>query len=104
MFDATKSTKRTSSKQRINKRVRKEEKVRSALVALHDLAKDIHKHGRHKLGQTIECFLSHHTDISMLDGDQMNEIQPLAFVAGGLGSNPNILSHGEAMEAVEKIF
>ena len=101
-FDATKSIKRTSSKQRISKRVRKQTKLSSALVALHDLAKDIHKHDRHKLDQTIECFLSHHADISILDGDQLNELHPLAFVAGGLGPNPNILSHGEAMAAVDK--
>ena len=52
MLDATKSTKRTSSKQRISKRVRKQAKVRAALVALHDLAEDIHNHDKHKLGQT----------------------------------------------------
>ena len=38
----------------------------------------------------------------MLDGDQLNGLHPLAFAARGLGPNPNILSHGEAMEAVDK--
>ena len=102
MLDATKSTERTSSKQRISRRVRKQAKVRAALVALHNLAKDIHKHDRHKLGQSTECFLVHHADINMLDGDQMNEVHPMAFVASGHGPNPNILSHGEAMAAVDK--
>ena len=77
MLDATKSTKRTSSKQRISKRVRKQAKVRAALIALDNLATDIHKHDKTKLGQTTECFLAHHANISMLDGDQMNEIHPV---------------------------
>ena len=102
MLDATKSTKRTSSKQRISTRVRKQAKVRAALVALHDLAEDIHKHDKHKLGQTTECFLTHHAKVSMLDGEQINDLHPLAFAAGGLGPNPNILNHGEAMAAVDK--
>ena len=62
----------------------------AALIALDNLAKDIHKHDSMKLGQTTECFLAHHANISMLDGDQMNEIHPLAFAAGGLGPDPNI--------------
>lgn len=32
----------------------------------------------------------------------MNEVYPLAFVAGGLGPNPSILSHGEAIADVVK--
>ena len=38
----------------------------------------------------------------MLDGDQINKLYPLAFAAGGLGPNSNILSHSEAMAAVDK--
>ena len=76
--------------------------MRATLVALCTLEENIHKHDRHKLGQSTECFLAHHADINMLDGDQMNDVHPMAFVASGNGPNPNILSHGEAMAAVDE--
>ena len=102
MLDVTKDTNRTSSKQRKTRRVRKQAKVRTALVALHNLAEDIHKRDKYKLGQSTECFLSHHADVNMLEGDQMNDVHPLVFAASGQGPNPNILNHGEAMAAVDK--
>lgn len=58
MLDAAKSTIHTSSKQRISKIVRKEAKVQSVLVALHGLAKDVHKYAKTKLGQTTDLYYS----------------------------------------------
>jgi len=52
------------------------------------------------MGQTTERFLAHHSSINMLDGES-NNTHPLAFMAGG-EVNPNILSHGDAMAAVDK--
>ena len=53
------------------------------------------------MAQTIEKILAHHANINMMDGGY-NDAHPLAFAAAGLGPNPNILSHGEAMPAVDK--
>ena len=38
----------------------------------------------------------------MIDG-KYNDAHPLAFTTGGIGPNPNILTHGEAMAAVDKV-
>lgn len=89
-LNATNSTVCTSSKQNISKRMRKQAKVRSALVALRNLAKDIHKHDKKKLVQATANFLAHYAHLFSLDGDQMNEIHPLAFATRELGHNPNI--------------
>ena len=37
----------------------------------------------------------------MIDGNQHNDTHPLAYAAGGLGPNPNILNHDAAMKAVD---
>lgn len=87
---------------RISKRVRKETKVQTSLLALHNLAVVMHNHDKIQLGQTTEYFLAHHTHLSSLDGDQINEICHLAFAAGGYGPNPNISSQREAMATVDK--
>ena len=50
----------------------------------------------------LQNFLDHHADISMLYGNQLNNLHPLAFAAGGLGFNPNILSYGRSIAAVDK--
>ena len=51
--------------------------------------------------QTTEKFLAHYENINIMDGEH-NDIHHLAFAAGGLGPNPNILSHGEAMATIYK--
>ena len=52
--------------------------------------------------QTTEIFLAHHASIYTLY-DECNDTHPLAFTAGGLGTNPVILSHDEAMAVVDKV-
>ena len=37
----------------------------------------------------------------MIYGNQHNNTHPLAYAAGGLGPNPNILDHDAAMKAVD---
>ena len=52
--------------------------------------------------QTMEQIIDHPVSINKLDGE-CNDIHPLDFAAVGLGANPNILNHGEAMTVVNKI-
>ena len=40
--------------------------------------------------------------LSELTGNQCNDVHPLAYAAGSQGANPNILSHDQAMKAVDK--
>ena len=44
--------------------------MQAALVALQNLAEDIHNHNAMKLGHNTESFLAHHANLSSLDGDQ----------------------------------
>ena len=76
--------------------------MRSAILSLHKLAERLHKDKDKKMGQTTEKLLAHHASLNMIDG-QYNDTHPLAFATCGLGPNPNILSHGEAMAAVDKV-
>ena len=99
-LDVISKTKPTHNNQGLTTSVRTQAKVRSVLVALHKLAKNIHQDVDRKMGQTTEKFLAHHASINMLDGE-CNDTHPLAFMAGGQ-VNPNILSHGEAMAAFDK--
>mgnify|MGYP001256284380 CR=1 FL=1 len=94
-------TNRTHRYRNRTKRVRKQAKVRSALLSLHKLVERIHEDDEAKMCQTTEKFLAHHANINIMDGEH-NDTHPLAFAAGGLGPNPNILSHGEAMAVVDK--
>ena len=66
-LDVTSKTKPTHNNQRLTTRVRKQAKVRSALVALHKLAKNIHQDEDRKMGQPAKRFLSNHASINMLD-------------------------------------
>ena len=90
------------STHRYSKRVRKQAKARSALLSLHNLAESLHKNKETRMGITTEKIFAHHATINMVDGEY-NDTHPLAFAAGGLGPNPNILNHSEAMAAVDKV-
>ena len=100
-LDVTSKTRPTHINQRPATRVRKQAKVRSALVALHKLSKKIDQDEDRKMGQTTERFLAHHAGINILDGE-CNDTYLLAYMAEGQGPNPNILSHGETMAAQAK--
>ena len=46
--------------------------------------------------------LAWHTNIKTID-EECNNKHPLAFMTKGLGTNPNILSHGESMAVIDKV-
>ena len=65
------------------------------------MAKNMYKckHTRH--GKTAENCLDIFANPSIIDGNQHNTTHPLAYDAGGLGPNHNILSHDAAMKSVD---
>ena len=103
VLDPTKRTERTHQQQRISKRKRSpSSKVQNALTALHKTAKRISKGQYTRQKKVTDSLFTHYAHISCLVGDQMNDQHPLAFAAGGQGSNPNILNHRDAMRAMDK--
>ena len=45
--------------------------------------------------------ITQYTHLSILTGSQINDTHPLAFAAGTLGPNPNILNYDEAMKLLD---
>ena len=46
--------------------------------------------------------MDHYAHLSSLTGGQCNDVHPLVYTAGSQGENPNMLSHGQAMKAVDR--
>lgn len=65
------------------------------LVSILNLTEDIYEHNKLRLGQITESFIAYYAKSFTLDGVK-NETRNVAFVAGGLGPNLNILSYGES--------
>ena len=98
VFDATTKTVRTHSKQRISTRNRKNT-VRMSLVSMHKIARKITQ-AKNTWNKVKTQHLFHKfAMLSCLNNGEQNDTHPLAFVAGCMGGNPNILTHRDAMRA-----
>ena len=107
VFDATKDTVKTHSSQRITSRKRKRAKPRSALLTSNNHAytsmckreTKFHKHkgARHRM--RTAAYIFSFANLSKLSNGEYNDTHPLAFAAGNLTANPNILGHRDAMKA-----
>ena len=68
------------------------------------MAKDIHKNKYSRHSKTAESFLEAFSNLSMIDGNQSNDTQPLddvADAADGQVPNQNILNRDTVMKAVD---
>ena len=64
-------------------------------------AHSIHRFKNSRLSKTASRLFEKFAYLSTMD-DGINKSHPLAFVASGQGTNPNMLNHDQAMKVVHK--
>ena len=105
VFDASKDTVRTHSSQRISTRKRK--RTKPFISAFHSMCYRATKFNKLSSSKQIKSCnsINNYANLAKLSNGEFNSIHPLAFAAGNLSANPNILNHRDAMKPADvKIF